>query len=157
MLTNNGSLFYNHKIRRYNNKAYFPKWIFESNANLYQMIIWNRLNCCDMRKDYLYPTTELIFWLINSKPNVYKSNAYFQKEIWDIPPTKNKNHPASFPIELVENCLLLATKEGDVVLDPYIGSGTTAIACKKNNRHYIGFDISQQYVNMTLESLRENK
>lgn len=157
VIKENGSIFYNHKIRRYNNKAYFPQWVLNTKNNLYQMIIWNRLNCCDMRKEYLYPTTELIFWLVKGKPKTYKQNAYFKKEIWDIAPSQNKNHPASFPESLVENCILLTTEENDIVLDPFVGGGTTAIVAKKNHRHYIGFDVSDKYVNLTSQLLNDIK
>lgn len=142
-----GSIFYNHKIRRSNNVAHFPQMIFNTKLSLYQMIVWDRKNCCDMRSDYLYPTTELIFWLVKGKPNVYKNQAIYQNEIWEISPSKNSFHPATFPIELAKNCILLSTKEEDVVLDPFIGSGTTAVACVSLSRHYIGFDISEHYVN----------
>jgi site-specific DNA-methyltransferase (adenine-specific) len=66
--------------------------------------------------------------------------------IWKIQPEKNRKHPAPFPVQLAERCIKLFSWEGDLVLDPFIGSGTTAVACLKNNRHFIGCDISKQYV-----------
>ena len=79
-----GSIFYNHKIRRLNNTAHFPEWVFHTNATFYQMIIWDRCSVYDMNTNYLCPNTELIFWLTKGVPRVYKSNAEFQKEIWDL-------------------------------------------------------------------------
>jgi len=58
---------------------------------------------------------------------------------------KDGKHPAIYPEYLIIEFLKLLTKEGDVVLDPFIGSGTTAVACKKLKRQYIGFDINSEY------------
>ncbi|MEP6298292.1 MAG: site-specific DNA-methyltransferase, partial [Ilumatobacter sp.] len=55
-------------------------------------------------------------------------------------------HPAPFPVALVERCLHLFTYDGDVVLDPFMGSGTTGVAAKRTGRHYIGYDTDQAYV-----------
>jgi len=60
----------------------------------------------------------------------------------------SNGHPAVFPLQLAEDHILSWSNEGDIVLDPFMGSGTTAVAAKKNNRKYIGFDISQEYVDL---------
>ena len=57
----------------------------------------------------------------------------------------NKNHPAAFPEELPTFFIKLFTKPGDLVMDPFMGSGTTAVAAKKLGRHYVGFDIEEKY------------
>ena len=64
-------------------------------------------------------------------------------------------HPAVFPEKLAEDHIITWTKENDVVLDPFCGSGTTVKMAKINHRHYIGFDISQEYCDIT--NLRLNK
>lgn len=58
---------------------------------------------------------------------------------------KNCPHPAIYPVKIVEEFLNLLTEKGDVVLDPFIGSGSTAVAAFRNERIYIGFDISEEY------------
>ncbi|MEM3714634.1 MAG: DNA methyltransferase [Candidatus Micrarchaeaceae archaeon] len=58
---------------------------------------------------------------------------------------KGSRHPAIYPEYIIQQLLILLTKEGDIVLDPFIGSGTTAVACKKLRRNYIGFDINCKY------------
>lgn len=65
------------------------------------------------------------------------------------------NHPCPVPMELMERIILLTTKEGDLVVDPFMGSGTTAIACIKNNRRYIGFELSENYYNMANERIKK--
>lgn len=58
---------------------------------------------------------------------------------------KGCKHPAIYPAAIVEEFLRLLTVEGDVVLDPYMGSGSTAVACRRLNRRYIGFEINAEY------------
>ena len=69
------------------------------------------------------------------------------KSIWTFPTVSAKRvgHPAPFPVELPRRCMELYTFTGDVVLDPFAGSGSTGIAAKKNDRKYLLFDISQEY------------
>lgn len=68
---------------------------------------------------------------------------------WDISPirggerTETGDHPAPFPISLVEKALETATTEGDTILDPFMGSGTTAVAAIQNNRDYVGFELDE--------------
>jgi DNA modification methylase len=64
------------------------------------------------------------------------------------PGTNEKAHPAQMPVNLVGRCILFSTNEGDVVLDPFCGSGTTAEACYKHNREFIGIEREQEYVKM---------
>lgn len=58
---------------------------------------------------------------------------------------KGNKHPAIYPVEVVEEFLHLLTPPGSLVLDPFMGSGSTAVACKKLGRHYIGYDINTEY------------
>jgi site-specific DNA-methyltransferase (adenine-specific)/site-specific DNA-methyltransferase (cytosine-N4-specific) len=60
----------------------------------------------------------------------------------------NKKHSAAFPEELPTWFIKLFTKEGDVVLDPFLGSGTTVVVAKKMNRNYFGIDILPEYVDL---------
>jgi DNA modification methylase len=62
-------------------------------------------------------------------------------------------HPAPFPLDLPLRLILLYTNIGDTVLDPFMGSGTTALAAKMTQRHYIGYEISHEYCALTEERL----
>lgn len=63
------------------------------------------------------------------------------------------HHPAPYPLDLPLRLILLYTNIGDVVLDPFLGSGTTALAAKITQRHYIGYEISQEYCTMAQERI----
>lgn len=68
-------------------------------------------------------------------------------DFWHLPTSSGGNgHGAQFPLQLPGRCIALSTNEGDIVLDPFIGSGTTAIAASLLGRSYIGFDIADEYI-----------
>ncbi len=79
------------------------------------------------------------------------------KSVWTFPAVSAKKigHPAPFPIELPQRLLQLYTFEGEVVLDPFMGSGQTAIAALNTNRHYVGYDVDVAYVNLAEKRLKQ--
>jgi DNA modification methylase len=72
------------------------------------------------------------------------------KSVWTMNPesAKKVGHPAPFPIELPYRCIQLYTFKNDVILDPFMGSGSTAIAALNSDRSYIGYDIDPEYVEL---------
>lgn len=78
-------------------------------------------------------------------------------DLWEIPPESatRVGHPAPFPVELPKRLIELYTYERDVVLDPFMGSGTTAVAALRTERHYIGFDTDKSYVDLANERIAE--
>jgi len=81
----------------------------------------------------------------------------FTKSVWRFPPesAKKVGHPAPFPEELPYRCIQLYTFKGDVVLDPFVGSGTTCLVALKTGRHFIGIDIEESYVKKARERIKE--
>lgn len=77
--------------------------------------------------------------------------------VWEIPPesAKKVGHPAPFPVALAERVVKLYSYIDDVVLDPFMGSGTTCIAAKKNQRHYVGYDIKPAYVELAKKRIND--
>jgi site-specific DNA-methyltransferase (adenine-specific) len=69
---------------------------------------------------------------------------------------KRIGHPAPFPVELPRRCIKLFSFVGDTVLDPFLGSGSTAIAALQNNRHMIGVEVDEKYCQLTLKRIKEN-
>jgi DNA modification methylase len=81
----------------------------------------------------------------------------FTKSIWRFPPesAKRVGHAAPFPEELPYRCIQLFTFKGDVVLDPFVGSGTTCIVALKTGRHFLGIDIKEEYVKIAEQRINE--
>lgn len=79
------------------------------------------------------------------------------KSIWTFPPesAKRVGHPAPFPVELPRRLIELYTYKGDVVLDPFCGSGTTCIAALATGRYYVGYDIDPNYVALAESRIRQ--
>jgi site-specific DNA-methyltransferase (adenine-specific) len=77
--------------------------------------------------------------------------------VWEVAPASAKRigHPAPFPVELASRVIRLYSYRGDVVLDPFVGSGSTCVAAATNGRHFIGYDIAQEYVDLSWKRLRE--
>jgi len=81
------------------------------------------------------------------------------KSIWIFNPESAKkiNHPAPFPIELPLRLIQLFSFKNDIILDPFLGSGTTALAAIKSERHYIGYDINMDYIKLAERRLASSK
>ncbi len=82
--------------------------------------------------------------------------AKFTKSVWSFnaESATKVGHPAPFPIELPARCIKLYTFEEEVVLDPFMGSGTTAVAALELNRHYVGYDVDPEYIKMAEKRVR---
>jgi site-specific DNA-methyltransferase (adenine-specific) len=77
-----------------------------------------------------------------------------KRTVWDIPLGKFREaHFAVFPETLVETCILAGTKPNDVVLDPFMGAGTTAVVAKRLNRHFLGIELVPEYINIAHQRL----
>ena len=76
-------------------------------------------------------------------------------DVWRIPPesAKRVGHPAPFPVELPRRLIELYTYEDDVVLDPFMGSGSTAVAAVRTGRHFVGFDTDPEYATLARERI----
>lgn len=95
----------------------------------------------------------------NNKENTISKEEFlaWTKSIWTFPSVSAKRigHPAPFPEELPHRLIQLYTFEGDIVLDPFCGSGTTCLSALKSDRHYIGYDIEKKYIDLAHERINE--
>ena len=81
------------------------------------------------------------------------------KSIWrmNTESAKRVSHPAPFPVELPHRLINLYSFKGDIVLDPFMGSGTTAIAALQNGRSYIGYDVDEGYISVANHRIEKTK
>ena len=156
VLKPDGSIFYNHIDILSQHQTIHPKYIYQFPVK--QIIIWNRKNTPKLDKSYFFPINEYIFWLQKTPTSRTKFNrkeALFQSNIWGINSAKN-SFPAPFPEDLAKNCILATTNEGDTILDPFAGSGTTGVAAQNLNRNYILIEQEPEYVEVINKRLEED-
>lgn len=117
------------------------------------IIIWHKNNPIPMQRR-LTNAIEYIFVLSKMPINKYYTNKYTHN-VFKFPVDKGgKGHSAVFPLELPRLCIEHFTKENDLVLDCFMGSGTTAEACIKNNRNFIGFEINPDYIEISKNRIK---
>lgn len=153
VLKNDGAIFYNHKWRVQGGLLQDRNDIVED-FPVRQIIIWQRKGGINFNPGYFLPTYEVIYLI--AKPDFKlapKANAH--GDIWEFAQEMNNPHPAPFPVHLIER--IISSTTADVVLDPFMGSGTTAIAALRHERDYIGIDISPDYCTMAEERIKEEK
>ena len=157
-------IFYNIQIVTGSKRAVF-KMIGDFNEQLKDIIIWDKINAApSMQKKVINRRSELIliFESENSISRMYdiaNFNRGEMDDIWRIKRGKkvDKNHSAVFPIELVEKILLNFTLENQIVYDPFMGLGTTALCCVKKNRKYIGSELSKDYVEIAKKRIEHQQ
>lgn len=151
ILKDNGAIFYNHKWRVQNGLLQDRQDIV-SGFPVRQIIIWHRNGGINFNRGYFLPTYEVIY-LIAKKNFKLAPKANALGDVWDIGQDLNNPHPAPFPIELIER--IIGSTMAEIILDPFMGSGTTAVVAKKLGRKYIGIDISPEYCQMAEERIKK--
>jgi len=129
----------------------------ETDLYLMNHLIWKYQFGVYTRKKYVTSHYHILFLVKDPKDYTFnKVNDYMEdvliinREYW----TGKKRTPTKLPLELVETLLLTSSNPGDLVLDPFLGSGTTALAAVTHKRHYIGIDIVPEYVEFARKRLR---
>lgn len=156
-----GSFFYNHKLRWERGQLYHPMdWLRQTEWTLRQEIIWDRIIAANIRGWRFWQVEERIYWLYKPVGGrlVGKELAAGDAKltsIWRGAPEGRNHHPAPFPLWLPARAIIamLGTEPPGVVLDPYVGSGTTAVAAKLLGHHYLGIDRSRHYLEYAQQRL----
>lgn len=150
VLRHDGAIFYNHKWRVQGGLLQDRSDIVQG-FPVRQIIIWKRNGGINFNEGYFLPTYEVVYLICKPEFRLApKANA--QGDVWQIPHADDNPHPAPFPVELVQRCI--QSTNAQIVLDPFMGSGTTAIAAEVCQRQWIGFDISSDYCKMARERIQ---
>lgn len=153
VLREDGAIFYNHKWR-------VQDGLLQDRADIVsgfpvrQIIIWQRAGGINFNPGYFLPTYEVIYLIC--KPDFKladKANA--SGDVWRIPQEDNNPHPAPFPVELAQRCIQSTT--GRIILDPFMGSGTTALAAEMCRREWIGIELSKDYCKLAQERINASR
>lgn len=133
---------------------------FASDKGLnYDIITWHKTNPVPACYNKYLSDTEYIIFLRGKGVRVYGS--YSTKRKWYVTPVNKEDkklyhHPTCKPVSIIQNLIVNSSVEGDVILDPFIGSGTTAVACMNTGRNFIGFELSEDYYNIANERIKKH-
>ena len=141
LIPDTGAIFYNHKWRVQNGLIQDRHEILEG-FPVRQIIIWRRKGGINFNRGYFLPTYEVIY-LIAKKNFALAKHANAYGDVWEFTQEQKNLHPAPFPVPLIER--IISSTTAQTVLDPFMGSGTTAVAAKNLGRSYIGIEISPEY------------
>ena len=153
VLRPDGAIFYNHKWRvqagllqdRHDIVKEFP---------VRQIIIWLRSGGINFNPGYYLPDYEVIYLI--AKPDfVLTKGANKMGATWRMHQEQNNPHPAPFPLELAVRCVKSIPSKTGAILDPFIGSGTVAVAAQESGREWIGIEKSAEYCRMARKRIKE--
>ena len=179
VLKDNGSIWVNIKNRCVDGIVTPPFWIQDFFEDMYlkNLIIWN-FDWGGSTNKRFAPRYEFVFWFVKNKsnykfnlndvkvpalnyrPDRYKSQMKNPTDVWRISMVSGNfdertSHPAQYPEELIERIVLTGTDSEDIVLDPFLGSGTSAVVAKKLGRHYLGYETVREYCEIAEDRLRK--
>jgi site-specific DNA-methyltransferase (adenine-specific) len=119
-----------------------------------RLCIWEKTNPSPMNGQHI--------WLSGIECCVYakKKNAVFNEHcknsVFRFPSTRSKIHPTQKPVKLMQYMIEASSNEGDTVLDAFMGSGTTGVACKNLNRNFIGIELDETYFNLAKDRINNH-
>lgn len=144
LLKSGGAIFYNHKWR-------VQKGLIQDRNDIVngfpvrQIIIWRRKGGLNFNVRFFLPTYEVIYLIATPQFKLTpKSNAH--GDVWEFKQELNNPHPAPFPVDLIKR--IISSTYSSIVLDPFMGSGTTAVAARECGIDFIGIDNSEEYCEM---------
>jgi modification methylase len=153
VIPDDGAIFYNHKWRVQSGLLQDRQDIVDG-FPVRQIIIWQRKGGINFNPGYFLPTYEVIYLIAKPKFKLSpKANAH--GDVWEFAQEMKNGHPAPFPVALIDR--IISSTHAQTVLDPFMGSGTTAIAALINKCDYIGIELSMEYCEMAENRIADFK
>lgn len=119
-------------------------------------IVWEKTNPSPMNGQHVYLSgVEFAVWFKPRGRKVF--NAHCKNTVFRYSNGKRDFHPTQKNLQLFEEIILDNSNEGEIIFDPFSGSGTTAIACLNNNRQFLGFELSKEYADKSIERIENHK
>ncbi len=130
--------------------ANFRNAMKEAGFKLAQCLIWVKNSMVMGRQDYHWQHEPILYgWKEGAAHKWYSDRK--QTTLWSFDrPTRSTDHPTMKPVNILEYALQNSSKEGDIVLDPFLGSGSTLIACEKTSRKCYGMELDPQYMDVVI-------
>ena len=181
VLKDDGQIWFNIKNRYNDDNMIPPYWIMEYFQDMYlkNIIIWNfdwggstSKRFCSRyeyvffftkhKSKYTFNLDDVKIPALNYRPDRYKSQLKNPTDVWKISLVSGNSperteHPAQYPEELIERIIKTSTNAGDLVLDPFMGSGTTAVVAKKLGRNYVGYETEIEFIEIAKKRLKDVK
>ncbi|WP_207205278.1 DNA-methyltransferase [Methanolobus psychrotolerans] len=179
VLKDDGSIWVNIKNRFSNGTILPPFWLIDIFDDMYlkNIIIWNfdwggstskRFSSryeyvfwfTKDEKEYIFNLDDVTIPALNYRPDRFKSQWKNPSDVWYFQMVSGNypertSHPAQYPEELIERIVKVASNEDDIVLDPFMGSGTTARVASDLGRKYLGYETNTEYVDISEERLSQ--
>lgn len=137
---------------------YYIDFFVKQNKCKMEILIWNKTNAMPLYSNRYLSDKEYCLYFRKSgycQPKCYEdAKTVFQTPI-NIKDKKKWFHPTIKPLPIIRKLIRNSTKEGDVVLDCFLGSGTTAVACILENRKYIGIELNEKYYDIAKQRIKE--
>jgi len=152
VLTSDGKVYFFTDWRGY--AFYYP--LLSEIIPVKNLLVWDKVSGAGNNYAFHH---ELVIFGAKSPVNMGGSNVIRLKGFSGGAKRTNgeKVHPTQKPVEIIEKFILDASKEGDTVLDCFMGSGTTAVACMRTGRNYIGFEIQDKYIEISQERIKSEQ
>lgn len=150
LIGDDGVIAYNHKPNIINGEYQDKRKLIP--FPIRQEIVWDRCCMVNFSGGFFAPQSERIFLVAGKdwKPN---RESVGWGDIWRVAPEMNTPHPAPFPTALANKIINGCTKQNNTILDPFMGSGTTGVACVNLGRKFIGIEIEEKYFDISCERI----
>ena len=135
------------------------KYFIEEKGCFFELLLWHKTNPIPAVNNSMLGDTEYCLMFREKGTSINNEGSYATKSKYYISGINKEDkenfiHPTCKPVDFIMNHIKNSTKEGDLILDPFCGSGSTLIAAKRTNRNYIGFEIEEKWFNVACERLQ---
>lgn len=125
----------------------------------FDILAWHKTNALPTYSNKYLSDTEYLLYFRKGKGKCFPES-YEDAKTYYVAPINHKDkklwgHPTIKPLDITEKIIRNSTRQGQTVLDPFSGSGTTAIACINNNRNFIGFELDKDYYDISLNRIEK--
>lgn len=138
--------------------AYFDFYVNKHKCT-FDILAWHKTNALPTYSNKYLSDTKYLLYFRKGKGKCFPKS-YEDAKTYYVSPINHKDkklwgHPTIKPLDIMEKIIRNSTREGQTVLDPFSGSGTTAIACYNNNRNFIGFELDKNYYDISLDRIEQ--
>jgi site-specific DNA-methyltransferase (adenine-specific) len=147
-----GAIFYNHKALIRDGIALLPTRLVPDGVLIRQQLVWNRKGGVNKNASFFCPEHELVLLLAHRDFRLASRSHSASGDVWDAGiELRDHGHPCPYPVALPSTAIRATTAR--TVLDPFMGSGTTGVACAQLGRKFIGIEIEKKYFDIACERI----